>query len=59
MAKYTPVQDHRGHPKTILLGPFGIHHAKMSCAKCKVFVKWLSKKDIKTLEPGKYEFCSM
>lgn len=43
MAKYKPVDAHRGHPKQNISGPFGIHGGKQICIKCNCFVKWLRK----------------
>jgi hypothetical protein len=43
-----PVEKHRGHPKRIVLGPFGPHAAKMECMVCKCFVKWVSKEMLKS-----------
>lgn len=42
-----PVEQHRGHPKQIIPGPFGPHAGKMQCLLCKKFVKWVPREMIK------------
>jgi hypothetical protein len=37
------IDQHRGHPKRIVAGPFGPHQAKMECVLCRAFVKWVPK----------------
>ena len=50
MAKYTPVLEHKGHPKQNIQGPFGVHGGKQVCLKCNCFVKWLPKDFFKQLD---------
>lgn len=40
MKNYNVPNKHLNHDITIVLGPFGPHHSKMMCLKCKKFVKW-------------------
>ena len=35
------IDMHRGHPKRIVYGNFGPHKAKMECALCKCWIKWM------------------
>lgn len=48
MSKFQPTITHKNHPISIIQGPFGPHHAKMMCTMCKTFIKWATKKEVKT-----------
>jgi hypothetical protein len=45
--KYEPVKKHYNHPITITFDNNGIHHGRVMCKRCNVFIKWASKEEVR------------
>jgi hypothetical protein len=53
MLENTPIYiKHKNCPVEAVLGPFGIHYAKLICAKHRKVIQWLSESQYKTIMKG-------